>query len=154
MRSLQRVASLGTSMSMSRPNCSKHGTLKKEDNGGKKSVCTKCEKLPEEEQGKIETKLERVRLRRSIGVFIRDYYKPFIINKYRKHKWLLNAMYECSKDRDPSRLLFLHGLGQACYCKCDYMDKAKMEFNEESQTEGMGNNNESVGMEHYKKDVI
>ena len=93
----------------------------------------------------METKLERVQYKKPIGIFLRDHYDPFIRNKFRQHKWLMDAEYSCIQNWAPERILKLEPL--ACCSQCDYTDKVKMEFNNEAQSQGMGDNNGAVGME-------
>jgi hypothetical protein len=94
-------------------------------------------------------KLKQCNYRRPIGEFMRDFYKPFIRNKYRQHKFLVAALgtRHCGKHRDPKDLLGCDP--DSCCAERDYADRISPEYNRTPMSRGFGGGNGDFGMEGY-----
>ena len=98
---------------------------------GASSVCQQCKLLPKEEQPKKNPigKLQEKRHNEPIGVFMEDYYVPFVKEKYRQHKFLLAALgnRHCGLHRHASTLCEADPWCVAC--ERDYTDRMNPDYN-------------------------
>ncbi len=129
--------------------CSTHGVIGNTDNkNDTKSKCMHCkDEKDEKKRGTVENTYEKVKMVKPIGVFMRDYYCPFIRDSYRQHQFQIKCLGNkwCGAHRKPKRILKKDPT--SITVDRDYTDKIKFEMNGEAQSAGMGNNNDTVGME-------
>ena len=128
--------------------CELHGMI------GKVTKCTDCELLEEADRPnkKPQRKLHYCQKKAPIGEFMENSFIPFL-QRYRYHLFLVIVLGKnyCIK----WRLQTYHQKPQNVYILRDYADKLPVVYNEEAQTQGMGNQTQ-VGMEgltvRYYKD--
>lgn len=126
----------------------KHGLIG--EDSFTKSVCQHCvlekEKDPNFVIVKPTTKLERIRMRAPIGRF-HQIMNRFTNTHYREHRWQVDAMHQCIKQRNPDVLLAADRW--SVILVRDYTDRISPEYNNEAMTSGMGGGKSTVGMEGF-----
>ena len=85
-----------------------------------------------------------------IAIF-KDEMEDFITGRYRKHLWLVKALGKnhVKELRNAYRILELIGHEGDVFVIRDYSDRVKCNYNNETQSGGMGGNVSSVGMEGF-----
>jgi hypothetical protein len=123
--------------------CDKHGNLGRSEKGVVVPTCQKCEALPIDLEDRAtkdnEGKLQRSLMRKPIGVFLKDYYLPFIRDHYRQHWWLRKALGKayCLKMREN---VILNEVDSVSFHR-DYTDRLSMEYYNAAMSTGMGGGN-------------
>jgi hypothetical protein len=105
-------------------------------------TCYQCEALPEEKRASkqsYKSELQRSLMRKPIGIFMRDYYLPFIRDKYRQHWWLMQALGKryCLEMREG----VIERENDSVAFHRDYTDRLSMEYNDAAMLTGMGGGN-------------
>jgi hypothetical protein len=120
--------------------CKKHGYLET----GK---CPQCQALPVEQQPakKPMSTIDYTNKRASIGTFIKDVFKPFLV-KLRYHIFLVTVLSKnhCVKDRSERHMKT--PTGKSVLIIRDYSDHLNAAFTGEAQSAGMGDK-QNTGME-------
>lgn len=111
------------------------------------TVCPKCKDLPKADRFKVKAKYELKSKSAPIGVFMRDYYVPFINQKYRKHLFLVEVARRFIVHRNAIDIL--NGQPLSCIFVRDYTDRIGVEYNGASMGSGMGGGYGNVGMEGF-----